>query len=72
MKSAKDIEQSIKKLAVESSDRIHARNLDRLLIKLDKSKKQGTVETANVWRRIMKSKVSKIDINSAGHSTEQA
>ncbi|MHC4169056.1 MAG: hypothetical protein ACYSWQ_19055 [Planctomycetota bacterium] len=32
MKSAKDIEQSIKKLAVESSDRIHARNLDRLLI----------------------------------------
>jgi hypothetical protein len=60
MKSAKDIEQSIKKLDVESGDRIHDRILERLLIRLDKSKKQGTVEKTNVWRKIMRSKVSKI------------
>ncbi len=55
MKSAKDIEQSIKKLAVESGDRIHDRILDRLLRKLDQSKKQATVNQANIWRKIMKS-----------------
>jgi outer membrane lipoprotein-sorting protein len=60
MKSAKNIEQSIKKLAVESSDRIHDRILDKLLRTLDKSKRQTTAEQANIWRIIMKSRVSKI------------
>ena len=60
MKSAKNVEQSIKKLTVESGDRIHNRILDRLLTRLDKPKVQGTAEKANVWRRIMRSKVSKI------------
>ena len=60
MKSARDIEQSIKKLAVESSDRIHDRILEKLLRKLDKSKRQATVEQANMWRIIMKSPITKI------------
>jgi len=58
MKSAKDIEQSIKKLAVESSNRIHDRILEKLLRKLDKSKKQTTFKQANIWRIIMKSRIS--------------
>ncbi len=60
MKSTKDIEQSIKKLAVESGDQIHGRILEKLLRKLDKSKRQVTGETANIWRIIMKSRISKI------------
>ena len=38
MKSETDLQQSIKRLTVESGDRIHARNLDKLLKKLDESK----------------------------------
>ena len=34
MKSAKDIEQTIRKLTVESGDRIHNRILNKLLMKL--------------------------------------
>jgi len=60
MKSAKDIEQSIEKLAVESGDRVHDRVLDKLLKKLDQSKRQAAVEQASIWRRIMKSPVTKI------------
>jgi len=60
MKSAKDIEQSIKELAVESSDRIHARILDKLLRTLDRSKKTTTVEQTSIWRIIMESRMSKI------------
>jgi hypothetical protein len=60
MKSAKDIEQSIKKLAVESGDRVHDRILENLRRKLDQSKGQATVEQANVWRMIVKGKVSKV------------
>jgi len=60
MKSAKNIEQSIKNLAVESGDRIHARILEKLLRKLDKSKRQATVEQANVWRMIVKGNAGKI------------
>ncbi|MHC4756589.1 MAG: glutathione S-transferase family protein [Planctomycetota bacterium] len=60
MKSVKDIEQSIKKLAVESGDRIHGRILEKLLRKLDKSKRQATGEQANIWSIIMKSRINKI------------
>jgi len=60
MKSAKNLEQSIRKLTVESGDRINDRILDKLLRRLDKSKRQATAEQANVWRMIVKGKVSKI------------
>jgi hypothetical protein len=60
MKSSKSIKQSIKRLAVESGDRIHDRILDKLLRKLDKSKCQATVGQPNVWRTIMKSPITKI------------
>jgi len=60
MKSAKDIEQSIKKLTVESGDRIHDRILQKLQKKLDQSKKKAAVEWTNIWKMIVKSKVSKI------------
>jgi hypothetical protein len=60
MKSAKNLEQSIKKLAVESSDPIHDRILKKLLKKLDQSKRQATVERANIWKMIAKCNVSKI------------
>jgi hypothetical protein len=60
MKSAKDIEQSIKQLTVESSDQIHNRILNKLLIALDKSKTQTTVEPTNIWRTIMRSRVTQI------------
>jgi hypothetical protein len=56
MKSTKNIEQSIKQLAVESGDRIHARILDKLLRRLDQSKKQASVERPNIWRMILWSK----------------
>ena len=60
MKSAKKIENSIKKLTVESSSRIHDRILKKLLRKQDKSKRQTTAGRTNVWRMIVKSNVSKI------------
>ncbi|MCP4609342.1 MAG: hypothetical protein GY845_11580 [Planctomycetes bacterium] len=60
MTSVKDIEQSIKKLAVESGDRIHSRILEKLLRKLDKSKRQVTGKQANIWRIIMNSKITKL------------
>jgi len=60
MKSAKDIEQSIEKLAVESGERVHDRILEKLLRKLDRSKRQATAEQARVWRMIAVSKISKI------------
>ncbi|MEA3226076.1 MAG: hypothetical protein U9Q07_09010 [Planctomycetota bacterium] len=60
MKSAKNIEKSIKKLAVESSGRIHDRILDKLLSMLDQSKRQATPEHVSILKMIVKSKVSKI------------
>jgi len=60
MKSAKDIKQSIRKLAVESNDRIHNRILEKLLKKLDQSKKQAVVEWTNIWKMTLKSNVGKI------------
>ncbi|MFB0554195.1 MAG: hypothetical protein ACETWQ_12885 [Phycisphaerae bacterium] len=62
MKSAKNIEQSIKKLTIESSDQIHDRILQKLLGKLDQSKEQTSVEWKNIWEMIVKSKVSKIAV----------
>jgi len=53
MKSTKDIEQSIKQLAVESGDRIHNRILDKLLRTLDQSKKQAAADQPNIWRMIL-------------------
>jgi len=55
MKSTRNIEESIKRLAVESGDPIHDRILDRLLIKLSKSSEQTTTDQANMhsfvlWR----------------------
>ena len=60
MKSAKNIEQPIRKLTVESGDRIHDRILDKLLKKLDQSKGQAAVEQANVWEMIANSRITKI------------
>jgi len=59
MKSAKEIKQSIKRLAVESGDRIHNRILEKLLRTLGKSKKQTTVEWTTIWRTIMKSRITR-------------
>jgi hypothetical protein len=50
MKSTKDIEQSIKKLAIESGDRIHERILEKLQRKLDQSKRQIARQQTNVCR----------------------
>jgi hypothetical protein len=50
MKSTKDIEQSIKKLGVESGDRIHERILEKLQRKLDQSKRRIAPEQTNVCR----------------------
>ncbi|MBN2315463.1 MAG: hypothetical protein JXM79_16155 [Sedimentisphaerales bacterium] len=52
MKSTKDIKQSIKKLAVESNDRIHDRILDKLLSTFDKSKNRASVEQLSLWKII--------------------
>ena len=60
MESVKDIKQSIKKLTVESSDQIHGRVLDKLLRVLDKSKKQPAATQPNIWRIIMKTKITKL------------
>jgi outer membrane lipoprotein-sorting protein len=60
MKSVKDIKQSIRKLKVESSDEIHGRVLDKLLRVLDKSKRQTAVKQANIWRIIMKNRITKL------------
>jgi len=65
MKSNKDIKQSIKQLTVESGDRIHNRILNKLLRTLDKSKNQATVEQTNIWRKIMKSRVTKLSTAAA-------
>jgi hypothetical protein len=53
MKSTKDIEQSIKKLVVESGDRIHDRILEKLQRKLDQSKRQIAPEQTNACRFIL-------------------
>lgn len=60
MKSEKDIQQSIKKLTVESGNRIHARILDKLLKKLDKSKRQTTGKRPGISKMVPIGKVSKI------------
>jgi len=60
MQSVKDIKQSIRKLKVESSDEIHGRVLDKLLRVLDKSKRQTAVKQPNIWRIIMKSRITKL------------
>ena len=60
MKSAENIKQSIKKLTVESSDQIHDRILQKVLRKLDQSKRQATLEQANTWRMILKSEIGKV------------
>ncbi|MFC1795148.1 hypothetical protein ACFL3Q_16375, partial [Planctomycetota bacterium] len=60
MKSAKNIEQSIKRLAVESSEKIHDRMIDKLQRMLDTSKKHTTIEQTSIWRIIMKSRMTKL------------
>ncbi len=60
MKSAKDIEQSIQNLTVESSDQIHDRIVGKLVSKLDVSKRQSTGEQAHVRRVITISRVGKL------------
>ena len=60
MKSAKNLEQSIRKLTVESSDQINDRILQKLLKKLDQSKRQAVVERPNIWKMILKSNAGKI------------
>ena len=60
MKSAKNIEQSIRKLTVESGDPIHDRILHKLLRKLDQSKRQTVAGRTNVWKTILKGNAGKI------------
>jgi hypothetical protein len=53
MKSAKDIEQSIKNLAVECSAPIRDRILEKLLTRLgDSKKRQVSMRTTRLWRRV--------------------
>ncbi|MHC4637103.1 MAG: hypothetical protein ACYTBV_06300 [Planctomycetota bacterium] len=56
----KDIKQSIKKLTVKSSDEIHRRILDKLLKTMNKSNKQTTITQPNIWRTIMKSRITRL------------
>lgn len=58
MKSEKDLQQSVNNLTVESGDRIHARNLDKLLKKLDESK--SVCEKSSCRSVVVIGKVSKI------------
>ncbi len=56
MKPTRNIEESIKRLAVESGGPIHDRILNRLLTRLNKSNEQATADLANMrrivlWRR---------------------
>lgn len=60
MKSAKNLEQSIRKLTIESGDRIHDRILDKLLRKLDQSKRENAAGRTNVWKIIVKNNAGKI------------
>jgi len=60
MKSAKKMERSIKKLTVESGDRINGRILDKLLRKLDESKGQASTEQIPIWSMIGNGKVGKL------------
>jgi hypothetical protein len=60
MKSAKNIEQSIRKLTVKSGDRIHNRILDKLLENLDQSNRQTVAGKTNVWQMIANSRITKI------------
>jgi hypothetical protein len=60
MKTVKKIEKSIKKLTVESSERIHDRMIDKLQRMLDTSKKHTTIEQTSIWRIIMKSRMTKL------------
>jgi len=60
MKSEKDLQQTIKKLTVESGERIHARILDKLVKKLDESKRQAVAERTNIWNTILKGNIIKI------------
>jgi hypothetical protein len=60
MKSVKDIKQSIRKLKVASSDKIHSRVLDKLNRALDKTKNHPAVHQPSTWRLIMKSKITKL------------
>jgi hypothetical protein len=57
MKSIKDIEQSIRKLNVETRDRIHGRILEKLLKKLERSKRQTTAEQPSAWRIMLRRRV---------------
>jgi len=60
MESAKDIKKSIKKLKVESSDRIHGRVIGKLMKVLDESQKQTAETRPNIGRIIMKSRITKL------------
>jgi hypothetical protein len=60
MKTIKDIKQSIKKLKVESSNQIHNRVLDKLLIVMDKSKHHPAISEPIVWRMIMNKPITKL------------
>ncbi len=60
MKSTKDIEQSIKNLAVESNAQIHGRILGKLVSKLDASKRQASFETERVRRVLTIGAVAKL------------
>ena len=60
MKSEKDLQQSIEKLTVESGDRIHERILDKLVRKLDESKRQTGAEQSGISKMIPIGKVGRI------------
>ena len=60
MKKVKNIKQSIRKLKVESSDQIHNRVFDKLLIAMDKSKNHTAIKQPIVWRKIMNKPITKI------------
>ena len=60
MKNVKKIEKSIRKLTVESGERIHDRMIDKLQRMLDTSKKHTTIEQTSIWKIIMKSRMTKL------------
>jgi len=61
MRPAEDINKLIKKLRYKAGAETHDRILDNVMQALDKSEKQKAGATApNIWRRIMKSPVTKL------------
>ena len=62
MRPAENLEKLIKKLHVAPSDKMNKRTLNDMLAAQEKSKTQSASVQPNIWRIIMKSKITKLTI----------